>query len=77
MESNIRKGDNNGYYWKSIEHEQLKNTVQTYIGDTVRVHQRIKKEIDKEFKFEGIIIKKTKWPSGLNATFTVRRISYG
>ena len=62
---------------KSIEHEQLKNTIpDLHIGDTVRVHQRIKEGNRQRIQvFEGIIIKKQN--GGLNATFTVRRISYG
>ena len=62
---------------KSIEHEQLKNTIpDLHVGDTVRVHQRIKEGNRQRIQvFEGIIIKKQN--GGLNATFTVRRISYG
>ena len=62
---------------KSIEHEQLKNKIpQLNIGDTVRVHVRIKEGNKERIQvFEGIIIKKQ--GGGVNATFTVRRISYG
>jgi len=62
---------------KSIEHEQLKNTIPNLkIGDTVRVHQRIKEGNRERIQvFEGIIIKKQN--GGLNATFTVRRVAYG
>ena len=62
---------------KSIEHEQLKNVIPDLkIGDTVRVHQRIKEGNRQRIQvFEGIIIKKQ--GGGVNATFTVRRISYG
>jgi len=62
---------------KSIEHEQLKNTIPDLkVGDTVRVHQRIKEGNRQRIQvFEGIIIKKQ--GGGVNATFTVRRISYG
>ena len=62
---------------KSIEHEQLKNKIpDLHIGDTVRVHQRIKEGNRERIQvFEGIIIKKQ--GGGLTATFTVRRISYG
>ena len=62
---------------KSIEHEQLKNKIpELKIGNTVRVHVRIKegnKESIQVFFF--FIIKKQ--GGGVNATFTVRRISYG
>ena len=62
---------------KSIEHEQLKNKIpELKIGDTVRVHVRIKEGNQERIQvFEGIIIKKQ--GGGVNATFTVRRISYG
>ena len=62
---------------KSIEHEQLKNKIPDLkVGDTVRVHQRIKEgNRDRIQVFEGIIIKKQ--GGGVNATFTVRRIAYG
>lgn len=62
---------------KSIEHEQLKNTIPNLkVGDTVRVHQRIKEGNRERIQvFEGIVIKKQ--GGSVNATFTVRRISYG
>ena len=62
---------------KSIEHEQLKNKIpELKIGDTVRVHQKIKEGNRERIQvFEGIIIKKQ--GGGVNATFTVRKIAYG
>ena len=65
------------YIIKSIEHEQLKNKIPDLkVGDTVRVHQRIKEGNRERIQvFEGIIIKKQN--GGVNATFTVRKISYG
>ena len=62
---------------KSIEHEQLKNKIPDLkVGDTVRVHQKIKEGNRERIQvFEGIIIKKQN--GGVNATFTVRKISYG
>lgn len=61
----------------SIEHEQLKASIPDIkVGDTVRVHQRIKEGNRQRIQvFEGIVIKKQN--GGLNETFTVRRISYG
>ena len=61
---------------KSIEHEQLKNKIpDLHVGDTVRVHQRIKEGNRERIQvFEGIIIKKQ--GGGVNATFTVRRVAY-
>lgn len=62
---------------KSIEHEQMKNAIPNLkVGDTIRVHQRIKEGNRERIQvFEGIIIKKQ--GGGLNATFTVRRVAYG
>ena len=62
---------------KSIEHEQLKNKIPDLrIGDTVKVHARVKEGNRERIQvFEGIIIKKQ--GGGVNETFTVRRISYG
>ncbi len=62
---------------KSIEHEQMKNSIPDLkVGDTIRVHQRIKEGNRERIQvFEGIIIKKQ--GGGLNATFTVRRVAYG
>lgn len=62
---------------KSIEHEQLKNKIpELKVGDTVKVHQRIKEGNRERIQvFEGVIIKKQ--GGGVNATFTVRRVAYG
>jgi large subunit ribosomal protein L19 len=62
---------------KSIEHEQLKNKIpDLHVGDTIRVHQKIKEGNRERIQvFEGIVIKKQ--GGGVNATFTVRRVSYG
>ena len=62
---------------KSIEHAQLKNKIpDLHVGDTIRVHQRIKEGNRERIQvFEGIIIKKQ--GGGVNATFTVRRVAYG
>ena len=62
---------------RSIEHEHLKEKIPVLkVGNTVRVHQRIKEGNRERIQvFEGIIIKKQ--GGGLNATFTVRRIASG
>ncbi len=62
---------------KSIEHEQLKNKIpELRIGNTVRVHVRIKEGNKERIQvFTGTVIKRQN--SGLNETFTVRKISYG
>jgi large subunit ribosomal protein L19 len=62
---------------QKIEKEQLKAGIAPFnVGDTVRVHTRVV-EGDKERIqiFTGIVIGRR--GIGLNATFTVRRISYG
>ena len=62
---------------KSIEHEQLKNKIpELKVGNTVKVHVRIKEENKERIQvFEGIIIKVQ--GGGVNQTFTVRKTSYG
>ena len=60
-----------------IESEQYRETPLEFgVGDTVKVHTLVK-EGGKERKqmFQGIVIGRR--GRGLNATFTVRRISYG
>jgi large subunit ribosomal protein L19 len=61
----------------TIEKEQLKPEVTAFnVGDSVRVHTRVV-EGDKERIqiFTGIVIGRK--GTGINASFTVRRISYG
>ena len=73
-----RKGGNSKMdIIKSIEHEQLKNKIpELKVGNTVRVHVRIKEGNKERIQvFEGIIIKVQ--GGGVNKTFTVRKISYG
>ena len=62
---------------KSIEHEQMKNKVPVLnVGDTVKVHVRVKEGNRERIQvFEGIIIKVQ--GGGVNQTFTVRKTSYG
>ena len=62
---------------KSIEHEQMKSKIPYLkVGDSVKVHVRVKEGNTERIQvFEGTIIKKQ--GGGVNATFTVRRISYG
>ena len=62
---------------QKIEQEQLKPNISPFrVGDTVKVHTRVV-EGDKERIqiFTGIVIGRR--GTGLNSTFTVRRISYG
>ena len=61
---------------EKISKEQLKtNIIKFSPGDTVKVHQLIK-EGDKERiqVFEGVVIRRS--GKGVNATFTVRKVSY-
>ena len=62
---------------KAIEHEQLKNKIpELKVGNTVRVHVRIKEGNKERIQvFEGTIIKVQ--GGGVNQSFTVRKISYG
>ncbi len=61
----------------TIENEQMKKDVTAFaVGDTVKVHTRVI-EGDKERTqiYSGIVIGRK--GTGINANFTVRRISYG
>ena len=62
---------------KTLTNEQLKeNPPKFEIGDTVRVHNRIKEgERQRTQMFEGTVIAKRS--GGISETFTVRRVSYG
>lgn len=61
---------------QKIQREGLKKVPDFQSGDTVRVHTKIK-EGDKERIqiFEGVVIRRK--GRGLEATFSVRKISYG
>ncbi len=62
---------------QAFTNEQLKTEVpELNVGDTVRVHNKIKEGNRERIQmFEGIII--AKHGGGISETFTVRRISYG
>ena len=62
---------------KVLTNEQLKENVPTVnIGDTIRVHNRIKEGARERIQlFEGTVIAKN--GGGISETFTVRRVSYG
>jgi large subunit ribosomal protein L19 len=62
---------------RAIEAEQLKAEPGEFgIGDTVKVHFKIiEGKTERVQVFEGIVIARKR--SGLNETFTVRKISYG
>ncbi len=62
---------------KKIEQEQMKQDVAEFnIGDTVKVHTRVVEGGKERVQiFAGIVIARR--GSGVNASFTVRKISYG
>mgnify|MGYP001043327804 CR=1 FL=1 len=62
---------------EAFTNEQLKETMPVVrIGDTVRVHNRIKEGNRERIQmFEGTVI--AKHGGGISETFTVRRVSYG
>lgn len=61
---------------QALEKAQLRNVPDFRVGDTVRVHYRIK-EGDKERVqiFQGTVIRRSR--GGIGATFCVRKVSYG
>ena len=60
-----------------IEKEQLKQDVATFnVGDTVKVHCRVVEGGKERIQiFEGLVIARK--GASVNASFTVRKISYG
>lgn len=64
-------------YIKNLEEEQLKKDLPAFrVGDSVRVHYRIKEGSRERVQvFEGTVIQRQGGAS--NETFTVRRLSYG
>lgn len=62
---------------KEIEQEQLKNEIADFhIGDTVRVHNKIKEGNRERIQiFEGVVTKRQN--GGIRETFTVRKMSNG
>ena len=62
---------------KKIEEEQLKKDVVDFnVGDTVKVHCRVVEGGKERIQiFAGIVLAKR--GSGVNQSFTVRKISYG
>ncbi|MDZ4743620.1 MAG: 50S ribosomal protein L19 [Verrucomicrobiota bacterium] len=62
---------------RAIEAEQFKTDLAPFnIGDTIKVHTRVKEGEKARIQiFAGLVIAKK--GTGINANFTVRRISYG
>lgn len=57
--------------------EQLKKQAQFQVGDNVKVYQKIKEGSKERIQvFEGLVIAK-KHGKGINATFTVRKVTSG
>ena len=62
---------------KNVTDSQIKTLPEFRVGDTVKVHQRIKEGGKERVQvFEGLVIAR-KGGFGVNATFMVRKISYG
>jgi large subunit ribosomal protein L19 len=60
----------------AIEKEQMKDVPEFAIGDTLKVHMRVKEgEKERIQVFEGVCIARK--GGGATATFTVRKVSYG
>ena len=62
---------------EAFANEQLKENVPAFnVGDTVRVHNRIKEGTRERIQmYEGTVI--ARHGGGISETFTVRRIAYG
>ena len=61
---------------KKVEEAQYKKRPNVRVGDTVKLHLKIKEgEKERTQIFEGVVIAKK--GSGLSSTLTVRKISYG
>ena len=59
-----------------IEQEQLKDVADFNVGDTVKVHTRVVEGGKERIQlFSGLCIGRK--GSGVNASFTIRKISYG
>ena len=61
---------------KALTEKQLKDVPEVQVGDTVRVHVKVKEGSRERIQvFEGTVIAKKH--GGIEETITVRRISYG
>jgi large subunit ribosomal protein L19 len=61
---------------EKIEGEQIKKQVPFHVGDSVKVHTRVREgEKERTQIFAGVVIGHK--GRGVNESFTVRRISYG
>lgn len=61
---------------QAFERSQMRELPAFRVGDTVRVHYRIREgEKERVQVFQGVVIRKSN--GGLGATFAVRKVSYG
>ncbi|MCI8419113.1 MAG: 50S ribosomal protein L19 [Oscillospiraceae bacterium] len=61
---------------KELTKSQIKETTPVQIGDTVKVHVKVKEGTRERIQvFEGVVIAKKH--GGIEETMTVRRMSYG
>jgi len=61
---------------KKIEGDQLKKRPEVKVGDTVKLHMKIREGNKERIQiFEGVVM--ALGSSGVNQTITVRKISYG
>lgn len=61
---------------RAIEQAQLRTLPSFRVGDTIRVHYRIREgEKERVQIFQGVVIRRSR--GGLGATFSVRKVSYG
>ena len=61
---------------KALNEKQLKEVPQILVGDTVRVHVKVKEGARERVQvFEGTVIAKKH--GGVSETFTVRRVAHG
>ena len=61
---------------KALNEKQLKEVPQVLVGDTVRVHVKVKEGARERVQvFEGTVIAKKH--GGVSETFTVRRVAHG
>lgn len=62
---------------KHLKEEQLRTLPEFRVGNTVKVHQKIREGSKERVQiFEGLVIAR-KGGTGANATFMVRKISHG
>lgn len=62
---------------QALENSQKRKLPEFRIGDTVRVHYRIREgEKERVQVFQGVVIGRSGTKQGITATFTVRKVSF-